>query len=192
MPSKDTKILEFNPYQKSDKTPSIIYADLESLIKRIDGCKNNFEETSTTKVDEHIPSGYSMSPIWTFDGIENKHDVYRCEDLMKKSCESLGEHSVKIVIFKKKEMIALTNWQYEKTKICHISKKKFEHKYINDKRYHKVKGHCNYTDKYRGAAHKICNLKHSIPEKKPVVFHNGSNYHYHFIIKELAKRFEGV
>ena len=50
MPSKDTKILEFNPYQKSDKAPSIIYADLESLIKRMDGCKNNFEETSTTKV----------------------------------------------------------------------------------------------------------------------------------------------
>ena len=111
---------------------------------------------------------------------------------MEKFCESLGEHSVKIVNFGKKEMIALTNLQYEKTKICHISKKKFEHKYINDKRYHKVKGHCHYTDKYRGAAHKICNLKHSIPKKKPVVFHNGSNYYYHFIIKERAKRFEGV
>ena len=57
MPSKDTKILEFNPYQKSDKAPSIIYADLESLIKRMDGCKNNFEETSTTKVGNIFPLG---------------------------------------------------------------------------------------------------------------------------------------
>ena len=43
MPSKDTKILEFNQYQKSDKAPFIIYADLECLIEKIDGCKNNSE-----------------------------------------------------------------------------------------------------------------------------------------------------
>ena len=37
----DTKILGFNQYQKSDKTPFIIYADLECIIEKIDGCKNN-------------------------------------------------------------------------------------------------------------------------------------------------------
>ena len=36
MPSEDTKILEFNQYQKSDQTPFIIYADLECLIEQID------------------------------------------------------------------------------------------------------------------------------------------------------------
>ena len=36
--SEDTKILEFNQYRKSDKRPSIIYTDIESLIKIIDGC----------------------------------------------------------------------------------------------------------------------------------------------------------
>ena len=41
MSFKDTKILEFNQYQKSDKAPSIIYADLERLIEKIDVCKNN-------------------------------------------------------------------------------------------------------------------------------------------------------
>ena len=30
-------------------TPSIIYTDLESLIKRIDGCKNIFGKSSPTK-----------------------------------------------------------------------------------------------------------------------------------------------
>ena len=33
MPSKDTKILELNQYQKSDEKPSIIYVDLACLIK---------------------------------------------------------------------------------------------------------------------------------------------------------------
>ena len=36
-------ILEFNHFMKSDKPPYIIYADLESLIKKIDGCTNNPE-----------------------------------------------------------------------------------------------------------------------------------------------------
>ena len=40
MPSGSTKILEFNLYQKSDKVPFNIYADLESIIEKIVGCKN--------------------------------------------------------------------------------------------------------------------------------------------------------
>ena len=62
---------------------------------------------------------------------------------------------------------------------------------IKIKKYHKVKDHCHYTGKYRGAAHDICNLRYKIPKEIPVVFHNGSTYDYHFIIKELAEEFEG-
>ena len=58
MPSKDTKILEFNQYQKSDKAPFIIYAGLECLIQKFDECKNNPENSFTTKVRKHIPSGF--------------------------------------------------------------------------------------------------------------------------------------
>ena len=54
MLSEDTKILEFNQYQKSDKAPFIIYADLECIIEKTDGCKNNPENSSTTKVSEQI------------------------------------------------------------------------------------------------------------------------------------------
>ena len=63
MPSEDTKILEINQYQKSDKAPFIIYAHLECTIKNIDRCKNNPENSSTAKVSKHIPSGFSMSTI---------------------------------------------------------------------------------------------------------------------------------
>ena len=44
------KTLKFNQYQKSDKAPFIIYADLECIIEKIDRCKNNPENLSTTKV----------------------------------------------------------------------------------------------------------------------------------------------
>ena len=77
MPFEDTKILEFNQHRKSDKTPPIIFADFEYLIKRIDACKN---QSSTTKLGKHVPCEYSMSMLRTFDGTENKHDV--CRDFM--------------------------------------------------------------------------------------------------------------
>ena len=71
----DTKILEFNQYQKSDQAPAVIYTDLECLIEEIDGCKNNLENSSTTKVGKHIPSGFSKSTISSFKSIENKYDL---------------------------------------------------------------------------------------------------------------------
>ena len=76
MPSEDTKALEFNQYQKSDKATFIIYVDLECIIEKIDKCKDNPEYSSTTDVSEHIPSFFSMSPISSFRSIK-KQDVYK-------------------------------------------------------------------------------------------------------------------
>ena len=63
MPSEDTKILQFNQYQKYDKTPFIIYAYLECLKEKTDECKRNPQNSFATKVSQHIPSGFSMSTI---------------------------------------------------------------------------------------------------------------------------------
>ena len=84
MPSEDTKKLEFNQYQKSDKAPFIVSADFEWIIENIDGCKSNPEHSFTTKVSEHIPSGFSMSTISSFRSIENKHNVNKSKDCIKK------------------------------------------------------------------------------------------------------------
>ena len=63
MTYEDAKILEFNQNQKFDKATFIIYGDLECLIEKIDGCKNKPENSSRSKVGEHVPSGFSMSTI---------------------------------------------------------------------------------------------------------------------------------
>ena len=54
----------------------------------------------------------------------------------------------------------------------------------------KVRDHCHYTDKYRGAAHSNCYLKYKTLKKIPVVFYNGSTYGYYCIIKKLAREFK--
>ena len=81
MPSEKDKILEFKQYMTSDKMLYIIYADIESLIKKkIGGCENNPEKSSTTKIGDHIHCGYSMSTICGFDHKEEKHTFYRGKD----------------------------------------------------------------------------------------------------------------
>ena len=82
------------------------------------------------------------------------------------------------------------NQLYHEQSICYICKKEFSTD-DNDKKYHKARDHCHYTGKYRGAAHNICNLRYETPNEIIVIFHNGSKYNYHFIIKELAEEFKG-
>ena len=55
----------------------------------------------------------------------------------------------------------------------------------------KIRDHCHYTGKYRGTAHDVCNSTYKISKEIPVVFHNGSTYDHHFMIKTLAEEFEG-
>ena len=113
MPFEDTKISEFNEYQKSDKTLFSICVDFECIIQKIDGSTNKLENSFTTKLSEHIPSGFWMSTILSFKSLESEHDVYRGKDCMKKFCESLREHAMKIINFKKKKMKLLTKEQQE-------------------------------------------------------------------------------
>ena len=74
---------------------------------------------------------------------------------------------MKIINLKKKKIKLLTKEQQKsnkKAKICFICKKNFENKYLKDEKYCKVRKHCHFTEEYRGAAHSICNLKHSVPK----------------------------
>ena len=126
MPSEGTKILEFNQYQKSDKAPFIIYADLECIIEKINGCKNNPENSSAKKLSEHISSGFSMSTISSF------RCIYRGKECIKKFCAFLRGHLMKIINFKKKKLKKLLKKKqqesYENAKICYIAKDKIENK----------------------------------------------------------------
>ena len=110
---------------------------------------------------------------------------------MKNFCKDLKEHATRIINYEKKEIIPLTKEEkinYNDQQICYICKKEFDK---SDKKHHKVRDHCHYKGKYRGAAHNICNLRYKVPKETPVVFHNDSTYDYHFTIKELVKEFEG-
>ena len=68
----------------------------------------------------------------------------------------------------------------------YICGKRLSKLFAKEKTYPKVRDHCHFTGKYRGAAHSICNLRFNLPNEIPVAFHNRSSYDNNFIIKELA------
>ena len=94
----------------------------------------------------------------------------------------MSEEDIKIItnIPEKKMMFKIQEkLQYEKETKCWICKGKSD----DDKNY-KVRDHCYFTGRYRGAAHNSCNLKYKKPNFTPVVFHNLSGYDSHLFIKK--------
>ena len=49
------------------KAPFVIYADLECLPEKMSTCHNNPEKSSTTKINKHKPSLYSLFRCKSFD-----------------------------------------------------------------------------------------------------------------------------
>ena len=137
--------------------------------------KYNHGEKSIKLPIYYYTNNYSIFTSCSFDESKNKLNYYRGDDCMKKFCKDLKEHATRIL-------------NYNKEKICYICKKEFDN---DGKKNHNVRDHCHFTGKYRRAAHNICNLRYKVPKEIPVLFHNDSTYDYHFIIKELVKKFEG-
>ena len=111
MPKDDNKVLKYNHGEKSMRVLFIIYADLESLLEKMNTCHNNCKKSSTTKINKLTASGYLLFTNCSFDTTKNKLDYYRSKDSMKNFCIDLREYATKLINYekKKKEMIPLTN-----------------------------------------------------------------------------------
>ena len=99
-------------------------------------------------------------------------------EMLEEDIKIIANISAKKMIFGEKE-----KEQYEKETKCWICKGEFKE---DDDKYKKVRDHCHFTGRYRGAAHNECNLKYRKPNFTPVVFHNLSNYDSHLFIKTLG------
>ena len=128
MPTQFNKTLRYNHGEKSLKTPFVIYADLECLLIKQQSCQNNPNESYTERKAMHEPCGYSLDLVSSFDSKQNKHSFYRGRECIEKFCKDLKELATKIINYKEKEMIPLTDKEnkfYEEQKECHICQKEF-------------------------------------------------------------------
>ena len=184
-------ILRFEHHERSEKLPFIIYADTEALIKEMQNCDPNPQKSYTKKYQKHEPISFSYY-IKSFDDnvYESKLRKYKGEDAMEKFVEWIEEDVKEIANIPDVEIIFGPNElkQFNEATKCWICNEEFDDT-ANKKGYRKnekVKDHCHYTGRFRGAAHNSCNLKYKKPKFIPVVFHNLSGYDSHLFIKNLG------
>ncbi|XP_065664489.1 uncharacterized protein LOC136086141 [Hydra vulgaris] len=183
---KQGSTMYFKHYYKSMRVPFVTYADFESFIKPINTCTPNPNESYTKQYQKHIPSSFCYY-IKCFDQSIYKDKLVTFtanseeDDIAKIFVDRLQEDIIQIcneVDFKKPMIFTSKNKKDFKAAIkCHICEE--------DLGEDRVRDHCHLTGKYRGAAHRDCNLKYRIPEFFPVLFHNLSGYDSHLFIKKL-------
>ena len=193
LPPIGKRTIKFNDIEKGEKLAFCIYADFECINKPIDDKSNK----NTKKITIHEVSGYTFTTISPF--YKPKTESYRGSDAGFKFLEAILKEEERIkCLFKKanKEMNPLTPKQqkrYDKAKICYICKEDFKGDSVNNTdekgeyKGCKVRDHCHFTGKYRGAAHQICNIKFRVIENIPVFFHNLAGYDAHIIFQNLHK-----
>ena len=98
-------MLKYNHIEKSGRTPFIIYANLESLLEKMNACLNNPKKPSSTKINKGTSSGDSLFIHCSFERTKNKLDYYTDKSRMKNFCLDLREHAIKIIYYEKEEMI---------------------------------------------------------------------------------------
>ena len=184
MPEKGT-MLKFKNYHRGEKVPFIIYADFESCIKSIHTCDLNPENSYTKQYQKHEPISFYYY-IKCFDSkvcLPIKERSYTGKNAEQVFLKYLEEDIKMIANIPKKEIIfgEKEKERYNEETRCWICKGEFD-----DKNKEKVKDHCHYTGRYRGAAHNECNLNYRKPNFTPVVFHNLSGYDSHLFIKNLG------
>ena len=109
---------------------------------------------------------------------------------MEKLSKKLLRIGKEIIKEDKKPMTPLTDdkkIKHEGSKKCYLCNQSFntnkQRKYY--KNYKKVRDHCHYIGKYRGAAHSLCNLRYQEQRDIPVILHNGTEYDFHLTIEDL-------
>lgn len=168
MPKVNTKI-RFKNHNRSMKVPFVVYADFEALVEPIQSCEPSSEKSFTKQYQKHKPCGFGYKIVCFDDKFSKKPIIYRAkseeEDVSQIFVDWLERDIKKIheeFDFAKKMIFNIKDRrEFEKAKecwICGLSLNK-----------DKVRDHCHFTGKYRGAAHRKCSLKFKKSKFTPVI-----------------------
>ena len=181
MPKKDS-VQKFRAHRKTIRQPVVVYYDFESMHK-----ETNETHGQTFLSDEHIPVAFGMVIISDIPGYQPKPVKYRGPDAQKvfvKELEKFRDNFYKKfrvprkMIFGEEEQII-----HDSLDECYSCGEKF----LDDHpKGHKVRDHCHFTGKYRGALHNMCNLRIKQCWSIPVLAHNSSKYDSHLFVRDLC------
>ena len=187
MPPQNT-MLGFKHYYKQLPVPFVVYADFECFTKPMNTCRPNPKKSYNYNYQKHEPSGFCFYIKGIVPDITIKPIIYTKTNSDDNVAEIFVNKLAKVTnkiyndFYQRPIPLRLTRQEqksFDKEEICHTCKKEL----LDDK----VRDHCHFTGKYRGAAHNSCNLQCRKPKILPVIFHNLQGYDAHLFIKQLAR-----
>ena len=185
MPPPNT-FINFKNFVHSEKAPFAIYADFESVLKPLDNCDPDPNRSYTKKYNKHEAVSF-VYYIKSFNESvyksklrsyvrEKEEDPDTTETFIK-----WLEEDIKIIANLGNKPMDITpeeEEQFKQASKCWICGNLLN---LQDR----VRDHCHFTGRYRGAAHNRCNLQYSKPNNISVFFHNLTGYDSHLFIKKL-------
>ncbi|XP_018406268.1 PREDICTED: uncharacterized protein LOC108782483 [Cyphomyrmex costatus] len=186
LPSTDDKWLEFRKYCRKERAPFVVYADLECVLKKTEDAA---AAGSSYAYQRHEAFSIAYYVHCSYDSALSEYRCRRgndCVSWFASQPEALA-HRVKNIITTNRPMdFTRDDWRrFDSATHCHICERPFA---PGDER---ARDHCHLTGRYRGPAHKGCNMNYKDSPYIPVVFHNLSGYDAHFVVQEIATRFQG-
>ncbi|KYM94338.1 hypothetical protein ALC62_15040 [Cyphomyrmex costatus] len=164
LPSTDDKWLEFRKYCRKERAPFVVYADLECVLKKTEDAA---AAGSSYAYQRHEAFSIAYYVHCSYDSALSEYRCRRgndCVSWFASQLEALA-HRVKNIITTNRPMdFTRDDWR---------------------------RFHCHLTGRYRGPTHKGCNVNYKDSPYIPVVFHNLSGYDAHFVVQEIATRFQG-
>ena len=192
MPQPGSKVF-FHNYQNRLPVPFVIYADFEALTRKIDSCSPRGDKSYTQAYQKHEACGFGYKVVCHYDQKYSKPAViYRGENPVPKFYQNLTEevkYCQKVISEKAKRRLVMSKKDeedFKNAKKCWICQRQYK---PDEGENIPVRDHCHITGKYRGSAHKTCNLRLQISAEKikiPVIFHNLKGYNGHLIIEGMG------
>lgn len=187
MPKKGSQV-KFKNYHKQLLAPFVIYADFESITRKVTTALPSSKSSFTEPYQEHIDCGYGYKLVCCYD---DKHtrptQVYRGPNAVYKFIKAILKEeeycmdTLKAYFNKPLKMTKEDEALFKKQTSCNICGKEYEKDDI------RVRDHCHITGKFRGSAHSECNINFILTRKIPVIFHNLRGYDSHFIMQQIGK-----
>ena len=188
----EEQTIKFKNIQKQLPAPFVFYADFECFTTKIQTCENNPEKTNSTRYQKHEPSGYAYMVVSSYEKYTKPPVVYRGVNAVDHFFASLHKEEQYIVSILKHvqpmdiSIVEETNFQMATD--CHICNKPLHANRVRD--------HDHLTGKYRGAAHRECNILYRYTKVNqtirasfviPVIMHNLRGYDSHLLMESIGK-----
>lgn len=181
---KEGEVIKFKNHWHSEMIPFVIYWDTESYLSK----ESNLPEGKTKIISKHKTSGlFAHVHCIIDDSLSYSSPIFN--DVGKfMEWLLIQQDSIRTNYYKNYEKLFMTkdDWKdYKTNNTCRFCLEKINSKLDYKDEYSKVRDHCHITGKYRGPAHKNCNLKHGTPDFIPVIAHNSKGYDTHFLMNHI-------